>query len=155
MLTRLFVADDSDAIAQLFHDTVHEINVRDYSLAQVRAWAPEDIHFNDWQRRCSEGITYVAEDAECIAGFCTLLSDGHIEYFFSHKNYQRCGVGTLLYRALESQALDLGMLQLTLDASITALPFFQRMGFCVIKEQTVECRGQRFINVVLQKKLQD
>ena len=155
MLTRLFVADDSAAIAQLFHDTVRDINCRDYSFAQVCAWAPVDIHFNDWQGRCAQGITYVAEDAEHIVGFCTLRLDGYIDYFYSHKNYQRCGVGTMLYRVLEAKARALGLCELTTAASITAKPFFQQQGFGVLKQQQMESRGQVFCNFVMQKSLQD
>jgi putative acetyltransferase len=42
---RLFEAQDAEQIAELFHETVREINVRDYSSSQVKAWAPDDIYF--------------------------------------------------------------------------------------------------------------
>ena len=35
--------------------------------------------------------------------------------------------------------------------SITAKPFFQRMGFAVVKEQTVDCRGEIFTNFAMEK----
>jgi hypothetical protein len=34
----------------------------------------------------------------------------------------------------------------TVEASITAKPFFARHGFTVIKQQEVEARGERFVN---------
>jgi putative acetyltransferase len=40
---RLFETKDAELVARLFHETVREVNVRDYSSAQVRAWAPDDI----------------------------------------------------------------------------------------------------------------
>jgi putative acetyltransferase len=37
------------------------------------------------------------------------------------------------------------------EASITAKPFFQRMGFSVVKEQEVSRRGETFINYAMEK----
>jgi hypothetical protein len=44
---RLFHEQDAEQIARLFHQTVREINLRDYSLNQVKAWAPDNIHFRN------------------------------------------------------------------------------------------------------------
>jgi putative acetyltransferase len=152
---RLFEARDTQQIARLFHETVREVNIRDYSERQVRAWAPDEIDFQDWQQAFADRFTYVADDAETIAGFGDLERDGHIDRFFCHKDYQRCGVGTQIYQAIEAKAVELGLSRLFTEASITAKPFFQRMGFSVVKEQNVFCRGETFINYVMQKSLED
>ncbi len=41
MKIRLFDRQDAEQIAQLFHETVREVNIRDYSNNQVQAWAPD------------------------------------------------------------------------------------------------------------------
>ena len=151
MKIRLFEKKDAEKIAQLFYETVREINIRDYSKAQVQAWAPDNIHFRDWENRCSDRFTYVADDQGVIAGFGELEPNGHIDCFYCHKNYQRCGVGSQIYQAIEIKALELGLKHLTTEASITAKAFFQRMGFSVVKEQEVSCRGEVFINYLMQK----
>ncbi|MEO8892980.1 MAG: GNAT family N-acetyltransferase, partial [Coleofasciculaceae cyanobacterium] len=51
---RLFHPQDAGQIAQLFHDTVREINQRDYSPNQIQAWAPDDIYFRNWAEICSK-----------------------------------------------------------------------------------------------------
>jgi putative acetyltransferase len=150
---RLFEKQDTEQVAQLFHETVHEINVRDYSSAQVAAWAPDNIHFIDWEKRCSSRFTYVADDQDVIAGFGELEHNGHIDCFYCHKNYQRCGVGSQIYQFIEAKALELGINHLFVEASITAKPFFQHMGFSVVKQQEVACRGEILINYVMEKRL--
>jgi putative acetyltransferase len=40
---------------------------------------------------------------------------------------------------------------LTVDASITAKPFFERRGFRVVQQQSVVLRGQHFINFHLRR----
>jgi putative acetyltransferase len=148
---RLFETKDAEQIARLFHETVREVNVRDYSSSQVRAWAPDDIHFRNWVEVSSSRFTYVADDEGVIAGFGELEPNGHIDCFYCHKNYQRCGVGSQIYQAIEAKALELAVSRLFTESSITAKPFFQRMGFSVVKEQSVTRRGETFINYVMEK----
>jgi len=150
---RLFEAQDAEQIARLFHETVREVNIYDYSSHQVRAWAPDDIHFRDWVELCSNRFTYVAENHDVIIGFGDLEPNGYIDCFYCHKNYQRCGIGRRIYQAIEAKAVELSVSQLFTQASITAKPFFQRMGFSVVKEQRVICRGERFINYAMEKLL--
>ena len=47
---RLFQIEDTEHIAKLFHETVRNINIQDYSLAQVKAWAPDQLDFKNWRR---------------------------------------------------------------------------------------------------------
>jgi UPF0176 protein len=153
MLIRLFQSQDSDRIAQLFHDTVREVNIRDYSSEQVKAWAPDDLYFTNWTEDFSNSFTYVAEEEGEIIGFAQLEVNGHIDCFFCHKDYQRCGVGTRLYRAIEAKALELKIDRLFVEVSITAIAFFKSRGFKVVKEQQVFCRGEKLINFVMEKSL--
>ncbi|KAM3100952.1 GNAT family N-acetyltransferase [Phormidesmis sp. 146-12] len=153
MKVRSFHPKDADQIAHLFHETIREINVRDYSISQVEAWAPDDLHFRNWAEVCSSRFTFVAEIEGTIAGFAELEFNGHIDCFYCHKDYQRCGVGRQLYEAIEQKAVELNLDRLHTEASITAKPFFERMGFSVIKEQQVACRGETFTNYQMEKSL--
>lgn len=150
---RLFEPQDADPVARLFHETVREVNICDYSSAQVKAWAPDDIYFRNWVEVCSSRFTYVADDEGVIVGFGELEANGHIDCFYCHKDYQRRGVGNQIYRAIEAKALELPVNRLFVEVSITAKPFFQRMGFAVIEQQTVTHRGELFINYLMEKVL--
>ncbi|MBP5975783.1 GNAT family N-acetyltransferase [Brasilonema sp. CT11] len=151
MEIRLFRTQDTEQIAQLFHETVREVNIRDYSNNQVKAWAPDDIYFRNWSEVCLKIFTYVADEEGIIVGFGELEPNGHINCFYCHKNYQRRGVGSQIYQAIEAKALELGLNSLFTEASITAKPFFQHMGFSVVKEQQVTRRGETFTNYVMEK----
>lgn len=148
---RLFQREDAKQISQLFHQTVREVNIRDYSINQVKVWAPDDINFRDWVSVCSEKFTYIADDNGTIAGFGELECDGHIDCFYCHKDYQRMGVGSKIYHAIEAKAKELKIHRLDTEASITAKPFFLRMGFTIVKKQQVERRGEIYINYVMEK----
>jgi putative acetyltransferase len=151
MQVRLFQREDADQIAQLFHETVRHINLGDYSSEQVKAWAPDDLDFRDWAKVCANRYTYVVDDTGTIAGFGELEPDGHIDCFYCHKDYQRRGVGRRIYAAIEAKARDLKLERLFVEASITAKPFFERLGFTTVKEQQVPRGGQWFTNFVMEK----
>jgi putative acetyltransferase len=167
---RLFDVQDAEQIAQLFHDTVRQVNLGDYSSRQVRAWAPDDLQFRDWATACARRFTYVAVNetfnetvddevngVDCqnlIVGFGELEPNGHIDCFYCHRNYQRCGVGRQIYHAIEAKAKQLCLHRLFTEASITAKPFFERMGFSVIGPQQVICRGEVFVNYAMEKRLE-
>jgi putative acetyltransferase len=153
MQIRLFNHQDTEQIAQLFHQTVREVNIRDYSNNQVAAWAPDNIYFRDWAKICSERFTYVADDQGIIAGFGELEFKGHIDCFYCNKNYQRMGVGSKIYSAIEAKAYELGINRLYTEVSITAKGFFLSKGFSIITEQQVELRGENFVNYAMEKLL--
>lgn len=153
MFIRLFRPADADQIAHLFHDTIRTINLGYYSPEQVEAWAPDDLYFRDWQTACAECFTYVAEEDGQILGFGELEKDGHINCFYCHKDHQRRGVGSQIYQAIERQANLLELDFLFVEASIIAKPFFQKMGFSIIRRQQVYRRGQTLINYSMRKSL--
>jgi putative acetyltransferase len=153
MRVRTYEIGDTQEIAKLFYDTVHEINLRDYTKAQVDAWAPADIDIESWTQSLSSKFTFVAEEGGKIAGFGELETSGHIDRFYCHKDFQRKGVGTQILEQIELQAKILGIQKLFTEASITAKPFFESHGFTVLKQQEVERRGQKLINFVMKKSL--
>lgn len=150
---RRFQPSDAQPIAQLFHDTVRQINSQDYTLSQVKAWAPDQIYFRNWAVICSNYYTYVADWKGTIIGFGELAANGTIYCFYCHYNYQGCGVGRKIYQALEKQAVQLQLTRLVTTASITAQPFFAKMGFSIVKQQCVTRRGETFTNYLMEKYL--
>ncbi|HAZ9335703.1 hypothetical protein CYQ95_08545, partial [Enterococcus faecium] len=58
-------------------------------------------------------------------------------------------MATKIADELENHVLETGMQKITTHASITAKPFFEKRGYKVINEQTVELRGQLFTNFLM------
>jgi N-acetylglutamate synthase-like GNAT family acetyltransferase len=148
---RSYEIGDTQEIVQLFCDTVREVNIRDYTQAQVDVWAPADIDIESWAESLSSKFTFVAEEGGKIAGFGELEANGHIDRFYCHKDFQRKGVGSQILEKIELQAKSLGIKKLFAEASLTAKPFFESKGFTALKQQEVERRGQKFINFVMEK----
>lgn len=147
--------NDVKALIQLFHDTVHSINIKDYSELQTDAWAPpvEEISESAWKDSFKGRHAIIAECNGIIAGFADAAPDGYLDRFYVHKDYQRKGVGSVLYEDMETFLKKSGAGTVVTHASITALPFFLSKGFHVEKEQEVERKGVILKNFVLSKKI--
>ncbi|KAA5539501.1 GNAT family N-acetyltransferase [Roseiconus nitratireducens] len=154
-MIRNFRPQDSDECLRLFHDTVHQINRRDYSPQQVRAWAPEDVDRVAWLERFRDRVALVACEGETIVGFTDMTRDGHLDRLFVSSQHQRRGIARELVSALAERAHKLGIRSITTDASITAKPFFAAMGFQTVRQQSVPYRGERFTNFRMRWKLAD
>ena len=96
-------------------------------------------------------ITYIAEEEGKIVGFGDLTRDGLIFRLYTHKDFQAGGIGSMILKKLEEEAIGLGLKQVTTESSITAKPFFEAHGFTVVKPQEKEHSGV-FFKVYLMKK---
>ena len=152
---RPYVPADAAPLRRLFVETVHAVNRRDYTPEQLAAWAPAKHDAAAWQRSFDGRFAVVAEIDGRLAGFADLERPDHVGRLYVGKDAQRLGVARRLYAALEAEARARGVRVLTVDASITALPFFERMGFGHPREQRVERRGVALTNYAVSKPLSD
>ncbi|MCC5656143.1 GNAT family N-acetyltransferase [Nostoc sp. XA010] len=153
MRLRIYEIADTKEIMKLFYDTVHEVNIHDYTQEQVDAWAPAQMDIDVWIKGLGSKFTYVAEEQDKIIGFGELEANGHIDRFYCHKDFQRKGIGKKILEQVESKANSLGIEKLFVEASITAKIFFESQNFIVVKQQEVERRGQKLINFIMEKSI--
>jgi putative acetyltransferase len=148
-------AGDASAVADLFYNTVLNVNVGDYSVAQVEAWAGPAPVPAMWERRITEDSStrrmFVATTEDGVVGFAELEGDGHVDTLYAHHAYQGCGIASALLDRIETEARGLGLGRLYTEASITAEPFFRARGFSMVRAQVVEVRGYTFRNFVMDK----
>ena len=148
---RQFRESDAVALWQLLYNTIHQVNIRDYTQPQVEAWAPNTYNLDEWNLKMKQINPFIAEYDGRILGYADLQADGLIDHFFCHHECQGKGVGRLLMENIFQQANHQGIGVLYSNVSITARPFFERFGFRVKAEQQVERHGQVLINYRMEK----
>ncbi|WP_102795257.1 GNAT family N-acetyltransferase [Bowmanella denitrificans] len=151
---RGFTAEDAKALTDIFYDAVHGPALQYYSQEQVNAWAPLPRDYPAWQARLTAKPPFVALFKQTPVGFITLEADGHIDWTYTHKDYQRRGIAGALYTHLEKQARAQGIAQLYVEASYLARPFFAKQGFVQSSENQVERHGQILVNFSMYKSLE-
>lgn len=150
---RPYRIDDAQELLNLFRETVCRINSRDYDREQIRAWASEDIDVSDWAHRFEGRFVVVAELSGRRIGFGELDSCGHLDRFYVSADHQRQGVGRAILNRLLLEAKSRGLSRVDVDASLTALPFFESLGFTGAVPQTVHVRGVDFLNFRLEHRI--
>jgi putative acetyltransferase len=150
---RLFVDADAPVLGQIMYDAVHQGTTAFYNEAQRAAWMPEPRSGAHWLVRLQTPQTWVAEDAQGIAGFMTLALDGHIDLAFVRPDTMGSGVARMLYDQLEQFALDQQYLRLYSEASHLARRFFARRGWRLVKTQSVVSNGVTMQNHQMEKML--
>jgi putative acetyltransferase len=151
---RKFSDKDTPGLLGLFHDTVHTINSQDYSLEQINAWAPTDLDVKKWRARFKSSKTIVAEEEGKIVGFANLENNrSAIGMLYVHRDYQRQGIATLLLKRLERKLIKRRIENAMVESSITARPFFEQLGYGVVRENRKMTNGAEFQNFVMEKAL--
>ena len=148
MILRPYVSADLDELLILFYETVHTVNARDYTPAQLDAWAGPHTDRERWDRTLREHTSLVAEENGQIIGFGDIDTTGYLDRLYVHKDHQHQGIATFLCDRLE-QAVAAE--RLTVAASITARPFFEKRGYRVLQEQRVERHGIILTNYRMEK----
>lgn len=131
---------------ELFYSTIHNVNIRDYDENQIEAWAPGDFDVDVAIQKFKDIDPFVAIKDGKILGYGDIQPDGLIDHFFCHHEYQRQGVGSALFSAIENEAEMKGITEMYSNVSITARPFFEAKGFSVEKEQYLKVRDQELKN---------
>ncbi|QSY96388.1 GNAT family N-acetyltransferase [Rhizobium bangladeshense] len=150
IVIRPYAPGDVDATIEIFLRAIREVSSHDYSAAQIEAWARvEDRAL--WAERRISRPGWIAEIDGQPVGFSDLTGDGCLDMMFVHPDFQGIGVATRLLRRAEKEALRLGFRRVYAQASITARPFFESKGFCVMTGQIVEKRGQSLENFLMEK----
>ncbi len=152
---RPFRPDDASALLVLFRDTIRRVNSRDYAPSQIAAWASDDIDQTLWANRFDGRFVAVAEEFGRPVGFAELEPDGHIDRVYVSADHQGRGIGRQLLTAVLDEAKRAGMLRLYVEASVTARPFFEALGFIVRNPQVVTVRGIDFVNYRMERVIDD
>lgn len=153
MNIRRFISGEERALFEVYYSAIHLVASRDYTPAQINAWAPLDLDQALWAERMRGINPFVAELDGNLVGYADVQPSGYIDHFFVSGHHPRQGIGQKLMEALHIEAASLGLSEMTSDVSHTAQPFFAKFGFTVIEQRQPELRGVVVPNALMRKAL--
>jgi GNAT superfamily N-acetyltransferase len=124
--------DDAEAVSQVIVSALRESNARDYPrevierLAQI--FSPAAVLDMMGKR-----TVFVATSGQRIVGTAS-LDRGVVHAVFVAPDIQRCGVGRRLMAEVERAARSEGTATLVVQSSVTAVPFYARLGFKTVRD---------------------
>ena len=148
MILRNYDPSDCQALTELFFNTVHLINAKDYSEEQLNAWATGDVDLEQWNRSFLSHYTVVAETDGTVVGFGDIDPKGYLDRLYVHHDFQHQGIATAICDKLE---LASRAEKIVTHASITAKGFFEKRGYKVVAKQQVQRQGILLTNYVMER----
>lgn len=135
LLVRRFRKADAEAVRQIIHRGLREVNSRDYSPERIdeycRYFTPEKI-----LDQAEAAHMYVAQ-----SGDGTILGTGTIAPYWGSEtesilltvyvrpDFLKQGIGSALIDALEADEYFLRAVRIEVPASMTAVKFYEKMGY--------------------------
>ena len=144
---RQYQQSDCKELTELFYNTLHTVNAKDYTKEQLNVWATGQVDLEKWDLSLQEHYSVVAVENNVIVGFGDIDKTGYLDRLFVHADHQGKGIATAICDRLEQFVKK----NVTTHASITARPFFEKRGYKVVKEQQVERQGIFLTNYVMVK----
>lgn len=127
---------------------LRETNARDYSKAVIarveQSFSP--VAVTDFLMR---RLVLVAVDQDSIVGTAS-LDDRVVRTVFVDPRYQGRGIGRALMAEIERAAVEKGITVLAVPSSVTAEPFYAKLGFTTVRDSY---HGEKR-TIVMERKLQ-
>jgi putative acetyltransferase len=149
---RPFLPADTMALRDLFAQSIDELTADDYDEDQRIAWAASAEDAAEFRARLAEALTLVVQLEGEYLGFAALKDNKTIDMLYVHPDFAGEGVGTALADALEKIAGARGAEAITVDASDTAVPFFERRGYVATQRNSVPREDQWLSNTTMIKR---
>jgi len=137
MSVRNYRPEDAQALAKIYFNTIHCINIKDYTQEQVDVWAPESsLEEDGWKKKFLRTNPIVAVMGDKIVGFA---------------EFEPIGFALIseIFRRANTSDVD----RIFSEVSITTKPFFEKQGFIVLSEQTILRKGVELTNYKMEKRL--
>ena len=150
---RPLLPTDAPLLAEIFRASIEELTGDDYSEAQQTAWAEAADDLAAFAEKLAGDLTLVATFAGSPVGFASLADNTRIDMLYVHPAAAGQGAGAMLCDALERLAAARGSKELTVEASDTAVGFFERRGFAAQSRNTVFRAGEWLANTTMAKPL--
>lgn len=156
LVIRQFVPDDAEDWFNVHRAAVHRIANADYPQAVVDAWAPPlTPRMIETLRLAPVDGKIVAIVGEEMAGIGELSAESaEVRAVYVSPDFARRGIGRALATELEKLATGAGIATLSVHSSITAEPFYRRLGYHVTARGShVLHTGEPMASVFMKKAL--
>jgi putative acetyltransferase len=144
---------DIPLLAEMFRAAIEELTADDYSEAQREAWSSTADDEKEFGAKLARELTLVATFGGAPVGFASLAGNTRIDMLYMHPAAAGQGAGAMLCDALEKLAAARGAKELTVEASDTAVGFFEKRGYSPKTRNTVTVAGEWLANTTMVKPL--
>ncbi|MGY4789698.1 GNAT family N-acetyltransferase [Pediococcus pentosaceus] len=146
MHIRKYQITDEDSTLMMISKSIRETNQKDYNQKQIEVWS--NVDKQKWKKSTLNNIALIAINSSGVIRFADMSTSGYLDHLFVHPKYQRQRIATSLVNKLEQTITSS---EYSTYASITAVPFFEKMGYHIIHTNRALLRNTYFLNYKMVK----
>ena len=134
MIIRRFLSDDAEEVSKMIAKTLREVNIKDYTRQYIENFI-QKIQAENIIERASQTHFYVVFDENQIIGsgaigpYWDYEDESCLFTIFVQPEYHGKGIGKKIIETLEQDEYFLRAKRIEIASSITALPFYLKMGY--------------------------
>lgn len=148
-------ATDKDAVLSIHKQSIYGICKDHYTEKEMKAWTDRltPSLFNEGIKD-ENNIGVVAVESAIVIGYGFFnLRDRELRALYVLPQFTCKGVGKLIMARLEDMALKKNIKKLTLQSTINAVGFYQKLGYQIIKTDRHPINEEVFISCVLMERI--
>ena len=147
MEIRRFEESDAAAVSELIRTTLQTSNAQDYPAEMIDALVTRETPEYILERASWTHFYVVEDDSRIIAcgaigPYWDKQDESALFTIFVHPDHQGKGIGRAIMETLEKDEFALRAKRIEIPASITGLPFYQKMGYS-FKNGNAELNDER------------
>lgn len=120
---------DTSLVVEIHRKCVSKTNSQKYSPDVIREWLGQ-ISLNNLLNQLGTSRWCVVREGNRFVGFCQYdIAYGELYQIQVDPEYQGKGYGKHLYQFVENEFNKYRKRQITLNSTLNALPFYEKMGF--------------------------
>ena len=152
---------DAAALSRIHFEAVHRTAAPFYPPDVIDTWsiAPNETRVGQFRQAIAgnDELFLVAERNGVVVGFGSIVpSAAELRSVYVHPDLGRSGVGAAILQRLERWAIEKGVSELHMDASLNAEAFYSRHGYEIVERSSHQLgRGPRMACVRMRKSLQE
>lgn len=151
---RLYRGEDVAFLAAMVRDAILVTGKTAYPPEQLAAWARFTDDIDTFGAQLEKGDTWVITQDDHPVALAQLYPFDHVALLYTHCEYARTGLASMLYGILEAKAIATGATLLTTHASRISKPLFERFGFRPVTTEYPMRHGVQIERYRMQKSLE-
>ena len=135
-LRQTTIKDQID-LKKIYFDSIQSIDEKIYSKEQKLAWCSQAWINLEFHRSITRGKGFIMEDINENIGFAIRYPENKLSLLYVSGNFKRKGVGNILIKTIEKDAIEEGISSLDTEASLLSYQLFLKNNWKILRKEKI------------------
>ena len=153
MNLRQIIIKDQINLKKIYFDSIESIDETIYSKEQKLAWSSQAWINPEFHESITKGKGYIMEHLDEYIGFAIRYPDEKLSLLYVRGAFRRKGIGNILIKAIEKEAINEGISAIKTEASLLSYKLFLKNSWQIISKEKIIIQEIEFYRYIMFKNL--